>query len=200
MSHRRASSFVYLFHNSFFLCVLEDVQRCLSAKEWGGDFAFTVASEMLPQITELLEQNFECRLIGNIGPGMPLNVEKLLNWQLARTEQGFEWHADTKHSRSVLLKHDLEEGKSTSAVSPGARRPVRTSAMARITSVCRRRRSTPASVGTTLWTGRTVHGGTVDVGDHEAAAETPGHDEAVPEAHGRATVLCLEVRLPRVTR
>ena len=52
---------------------------------------------------------------------MPLNVEKLLNWQLARTEQGFEWHADTKHSRSVLLKHDLEEGKSTSAVSPGSK-------------------------------------------------------------------------------
>ena len=31
-----------------------------------------VASEMLPHLTELLEQNFECRLIGNIGPGMPL--------------------------------------------------------------------------------------------------------------------------------
>ena len=32
------------------------------------DFAFIVASEMLPHLTEL-EQNFECRL-GNIGPGM----------------------------------------------------------------------------------------------------------------------------------
>ena len=48
---------------------------------------------------------------------MPLKVVKLLNRQLAWTEKGFEWHADTKHSRSVLLKHGLEEGKSTSAVS-----------------------------------------------------------------------------------
>ena len=37
---------------------------------WGDDFAFTVASKMLPHFTELLEQNFECRLIGNIGSGM----------------------------------------------------------------------------------------------------------------------------------
>ena len=65
------------------------------------DFAFTVASEMLPHLTELLKRNFECKL--------------------AWTEQGFEWHADTKHSRSVLLKHGLEEGKSTSAVSPGSK-------------------------------------------------------------------------------
>ena len=28
---------------------------------WGDDFAFTVASEMLPHFTELLERNFECR-------------------------------------------------------------------------------------------------------------------------------------------
>ena len=39
---------------------------------WGDDFAFTVASEILPHLTELLERNFECRLIGNIGPGMSL--------------------------------------------------------------------------------------------------------------------------------
>ena len=88
---------------------------------WGDDFAFTVASEMLPHLTELLERNFECRLIGNIGPGMSLKVVKLLNRQLAWTEQGFEWHADTMHSRSVLLKHGLVEGKSTSAVSPGSK-------------------------------------------------------------------------------
>ena len=37
---------------------------------WDDDFAFTVASEMLPHLTKLLERNFECRLIGNIGPGM----------------------------------------------------------------------------------------------------------------------------------
>ena len=88
---------------------------------WGDDFAFIVASEMLSHLTELLERNFECKLIGNIGPGMPLKVVKLLNRQLAWTEKGFEWHADTKHSRSVLLKHGLEEGKSTSAVSPGSK-------------------------------------------------------------------------------
>ena len=68
-----------------------------------------------------LERNFECRLIGNIGPGMSLKVVKLLNRQLAWTEQGFEWHADTKHSRSVLLEHSLVERKSTSAVSPGSK-------------------------------------------------------------------------------
>ena len=61
------------------------------------------------------------KLIGNIGPGMPLKVVKLLNRQLAWTKQGFEWRADTKHSQSVLLKHGLEEGKSTSAVSPGSK-------------------------------------------------------------------------------
>ena len=88
---------------------------------WGGDFAFTVVSEMFPHLTELLERNFECRLIGNIGPGMSLKVVKLLNRQLAWTEQGFEWHADTKHSLSVLLKHGLVEGKSTSAVSLGSK-------------------------------------------------------------------------------
>ena len=86
---------------------------------WSDDFAFIVASEMLSHLTELLERNFECKLIGNIGPRMPQNVVKLLNRQLAWTEKGFEWHADTKHSRSVLLKHGLEEEKSTSAVSPG---------------------------------------------------------------------------------
>ena len=52
---------------------------------WGDDFAFTVASEMLPHFTELLERNFECRLIGNIGPGMSPKVVKLLNRQLAWT-------------------------------------------------------------------------------------------------------------------
>ena len=57
---------------------------------WGDDFAFTVASEMLPHLTELLERNFECRLIGNIRSGMSLKVVKLLNQQLAWTEQGFE--------------------------------------------------------------------------------------------------------------
>ena len=88
---------------------------------WDDDFAFIVASEMLSHLTELLQRNFECKLIGNIGPGMPQNVVKLLNRQLAWTEKGFEWHADTKHSRSVLLKHGLEEGKSTSAVSPGSK-------------------------------------------------------------------------------
>ena len=88
---------------------------------WCDDFAFIVAFEMLSHFTELLEQNFECQLIGNIGPGMPQNVVKLLNRQLAWTEKGFEWHADTKHSRSVLLKHGLEEGKSTSAMSPGSK-------------------------------------------------------------------------------
>ena len=46
---------------------------------WCDDFAFTVESDMLPHLTELLERNFECRLIGNIGPGMPLKVVKLLN-------------------------------------------------------------------------------------------------------------------------
>ena len=46
---------------------------------WCDDFAFTVASEMLPHLTELVERNFECRLVGNIGPGMPLKVVKLLN-------------------------------------------------------------------------------------------------------------------------
>ena len=87
---------------------------------WGDDFAFTVASEMLPHLTELLERNFECKLIGNISPGMPLKVVKLLDRQLAWTDC-FEWHADTKHSRSALLKHGLEEGKSTSAVSSGSK-------------------------------------------------------------------------------
>ena len=52
---------------------------------------------------------------------MSLKVVKLLNRQLAWTEQGLEWHADTKHSRSVLLKHGLLEEKSTSAVSPGSK-------------------------------------------------------------------------------
>ena len=111
---------------------------------WGDDFAFIVASEMLPHLTELLERNFECKLIGNIGPGMPKNVVKLLSRQLAWTEKGFEWHADTKHSRSVLLKHGLEEEKSTSAVDLEARYLVRTSATARISSACRRRRNMPA--------------------------------------------------------
>ena len=76
---------------------------------------------MLPHVTELLERNFECRLIGNIGPGMSLKVVKLLTGQLAWTELGFEWHADTKHSQSVLLKHGLVEEKRTSAVSPGSK-------------------------------------------------------------------------------
>ena len=58
---------------------------------WCDDFAFTVASEMLPHLTELLERNFECRPIGNIGPGMSLNVVELLNRQLAWTvERGHE--------------------------------------------------------------------------------------------------------------
>ena len=59
------------------------------AAVWGDDFAFIVASEMLPHLTELLERNFECKLIGNIGPGMPQKVVKLLNRQLAWTEKGF---------------------------------------------------------------------------------------------------------------
>ena len=171
---------------------------------WSDDFAFTVASEMLPHLTELLERNIECRLIGNIGPGMLLKVVKLLNRQLAWTEQGFEWHADTKHSRSVLLKHGLVEGKSTSEVIPAARRQVRTSVMVMISSVSMRRRSTPAPRGpcsTTLGpSGLAVHGGSVSVGNHEATAETPSHDEALLEVHGRETVLRLEVRLPRVAR
>ena len=41
---------------------------------WSDDFAFTVASKMLPHLSELLERNFECRLIGNFGLGMSLNV------------------------------------------------------------------------------------------------------------------------------
>ena len=158
-----------------------------------------MASEVLPHLTELLERNFECRLIGNIGPGMPLKVVKLLSRQLAWTEQGFEWHADTKHSRSVLLKHGLVEEKSTSAASPWSK----ASAMARITLVRMSRRNTPVlreSCSITLWTGLAVHGGSVDVGNHEATAETPGDDEALLEVHGRATVLRLEVRLPRVAR
>ena len=88
---------------------------------WGDDFAFIVASEMLPHLTELLERNFECKLIGNIGPRMTQNVVKQLNRKLAWTEAGFAWHADTKHSRSVIQKHGFEEGKSTSAVSPGSK-------------------------------------------------------------------------------
>ena len=40
----------------------------------------------------------------------------------------------------------------------------------------------------------------VDVGGHEAAAEAPGLDEALLEVHGRATVLRMEVRLPRVAQ
>ena len=85
---------------------------------WSDDFACTVASEMLLHLTKLLERNFDCRIIGHIGTGMPLKVVKLSNRQLAWTEQGFEWNADTKHSRSVFLKCGLVEGKSTSAVSP----------------------------------------------------------------------------------
>ena len=37
-------------------------------------------------------------------------------------------------------------------------------------------------------------------GNHDATAGTPGHDEALLEVFGRATVLRLEVRLPRVAR
>ena len=33
---------------------------------WGDDFPFSVASEMLPHLTKLLERNFKCKLIGNI--------------------------------------------------------------------------------------------------------------------------------------
>ena len=76
-------------------------------------WAMTLLSLWRPKCfrTELLERNFECRLIGNIGLGMSLKVVKILNRQLVWTEQGFDWHADTKHSRSVLLKHCLVEGK-----------------------------------------------------------------------------------------
>ena len=92
---------------------------------WSDYFAFIVASEMLPHLTELLEQNFEC--------SMSLKMVKLLNRQLAWTEQGFEWHADTKHSRSVLSEHGLEEGRARALQALGARRLARTSAMARTT-------------------------------------------------------------------
>ena len=66
----------------FFIVFVNHRKRYIVAV-WGDDFAFAVASEMLPHLTELLERNFECRLIGNIGPGMSLKVVKLLNRQLA---------------------------------------------------------------------------------------------------------------------
>ena len=66
----------------FFIVFVNPSKRYIVAV-WGDDFAFAVASEMLPHLTELLERNFECRLIGNIGPGMSLKVVKLLNGQLA---------------------------------------------------------------------------------------------------------------------
>ena len=56
------------------------------------------------------------KLIGNIGPGMPLKVVKPFESTI-----GVDRSADTKHSRSVLLKHGLEEAKGTSAVSPGSK-------------------------------------------------------------------------------
>ena len=129
---------------------------------------------------------------------MPLKVVKLLNRQLAWTEQGFEWHADTKHSRSVLLKHGLVEGKSTSAVSPGSK----ASGMnirdgEDYLGVHEAKDLALSRFGPS---GLAVHGGSVDVGNHEAAAKTPGHDEALLEVYGRATVLRLEIRLPRVAR
>ena len=135
---------------------------------WGADFAFTVASEMLPHLTVLLERNFECRLMGNIGPGMSLKVVKLLNRQLAWTVQGFEWHADTK-------------GKSTSAVSPGSKasgtnirdgEDYLDEKEAKECQCC-------GNLALSRFgpSGLAVHGGSGDVGNHEVTAETPGDDE-----------------------
>ena len=140
----------------FSMFFLNRIKRDIVAV-WGDDFAFIVASEMLSHLTELLERNFECKLIGNIGLGMPLKVVKLGNRHLAWTEEGFEWHADTKHSRSVLLKHGLEEGKSTSAVSPGSKMSGMNIRDGEDTSACRRRRNMPVlqePCSIMLWTGQ----------------------------------------------
>ena len=81
---------------------------------WGDDFAFMVASEMLFHLTELLERNFECKLIGNIGPGMPLKVVKLLLYHaLDRPDLQFAvgrlMSAVTKPQRKhlAMMKHCL---------------------------------------------------------------------------------------------
>ena len=168
---------------------------------WGGDSAFTVASEMLPHLNELLERNFECKLNGNIGPKKPLKVVKLLNPQRAWTEQGFEWRADTKHSpeawsrgweehergespeQGVRYEHPRRRGLPRCAGGEGVRQHCGDLALPRF--------GRP---------GLPVRGGPVDVGGHKAAAEAPGHDEALLKVHGRAMVLRMEARLPRVAR
>ena len=160
---------------------------------WGDDFAFIVASEMLSHLTELLERNFECKLIGNVGPGMPLKVVKLLNRQLAWTEKGFEWHADTKHSRSVLLKHGLEEGKSTSAVSPGSKMSG-TNIRDGEDYLSVQETKEYASVAGTFAVGRLMSAVT------KPAAQAPGHDETLFEVHARTSLLCKVVWLPRMAR
>ena len=129
---------------------------------------------------------------------MPLNVVKLLNWQVAWTERGFEWHADTKHSRSVLLKHGLVEKKSTSAVSSGSEASgthIRDGEDYLGEHEAKEYASAAGLCSITLGpSGLAVHGGSVDVVNHEVAAETPGYDEALLEVCGAAP------RLPRVAR
>ena len=157
---------------------------------WSDDFAFIVVSEMLPHLTELLERNFECKLIGNIGPGMHKNVVKL---------SGFEWHADTKHSRPDLLKHGLEEGKSTSAVSPGSKisgTNIRDSE----DYLSVQEMKEYASVAGTLLYHALDRPGSIDVGGYEAAAQTLGYDETLFEIYARTMLLCMGVRLPRMAR
>ncbi len=52
----------------------------------------------------MLKKSLESRVIGIIGPGAPSNSVKLLNRTLKWSGKGYEWHADSKHSRSVCEK------------------------------------------------------------------------------------------------
>ena len=132
----------------FSIFLVNRSKRCIVAV-WGDDFAFIVASEMVPHLTELLERNFECKLIGNIGPGMPKDVVKLLHRQLAWTESGHETLSICPPEAWPRGGEEHERGESW--------KQVRTSATARITSACRRWRNMPAlqePCYITLWTGQ----------------------------------------------
>ena len=89
---------------------------------WGENFAFTVASSYLCGArTSLSLWRPKCsRTSPSCWSGTSSAGSSGLSVP-AWTEHGFEWLADTKHSRSVLLKHGLVEEESTIAVSPGSK-------------------------------------------------------------------------------
>ena len=95
-------------------------KRRYVAAVWGDDFMFIAGMQGMHHIAEVLERNFESKLIGMIGPGCATSTVKILNRILAWTEKGFEWHADDKHSREVVRRLNLTQGSSYSSV-PGSK-------------------------------------------------------------------------------